>query len=121
MLCAGDKLKVANALIQQLLTHASTRDFIEDNFDRLRQTQKDLRNHQANGQKRDRDETFYWSVTRLDLLLTSQTRDQNKTFYWSITSLFLLNLMAASVNAVTIDRLVGCQMNSFLTQGALLA
>ena len=44
----------------QLLTYAESRDFVEDNLEKLKVAQRNLRNHQLATQKRERDEAQYW-------------------------------------------------------------
>ncbi|XP_013387932.1 bromodomain adjacent to zinc finger domain protein 1A-like [Lingula anatina] len=55
-LSPGEKMKVIIALVHQLLTYASSRDFIEDNFEKLRQAKMDLRHHQWAEQRREKEE-----------------------------------------------------------------
>ncbi len=59
---SGEKLSVLNALINQLLTYVACRDFVEDNFDKLRQARNDLKQLQWAEQRRERDETTFWCV-----------------------------------------------------------
>ena len=55
-----EKLKVLQALVQQLLTYVSVRDVIEDSHEKLRQLRNELRQYQWAGQRRDRDEANFW-------------------------------------------------------------
>jgi len=57
---AEEKLKVLQALVQQLLTYVSVRDIIEDSHEKLRQVRNELRQYQWAGQRRDRDEANFW-------------------------------------------------------------
>ena len=57
---AGEKMKILNALINQLLTYVACRDFVEDNFEKLRQIRYDLKQHQWTEQRRERDESTFW-------------------------------------------------------------
>ena len=60
MLISGDKLKIMTTLINQLLTFVACRDFMEDNFEKLLQVRRELRNHQWAELKRERDEAAFW-------------------------------------------------------------
>ncbi|XP_048456383.1 bromodomain adjacent to zinc finger domain protein 1A [Rhincodon typus] len=55
-LTAAEKLKVLHALCGQLLTLVSTRDFIEDNVEILKQTRQEFRELKAEQHRRGREE-----------------------------------------------------------------
>ena len=61
-LFSGAKLRIVEALIQQMLTYAATRDMIEDNYEKLRQAKQDLRSFQAQKNIREREEATFWYV-----------------------------------------------------------
>jgi len=68
-----EKLKILSVLIHQLLTYVISRDAIDDNCERLKQVQKQIRLHQWAEQRRDKDEThfryFYFGGAVLLVLL----------------------------------------------------
>ncbi|XP_041122290.1 bromodomain adjacent to zinc finger domain protein 1A-like [Polyodon spathula] len=55
-LLPGEKLKILHALCGKLLTLVSTRDFIEDNADILRQAKQEFRELKAEQHRREREE-----------------------------------------------------------------
>jgi len=58
--CTEEKLKILTVLIHQLLTFPTSRDWLDENFDRMKNIQKDLRAHQWMEQRRIRDEAQFW-------------------------------------------------------------
>jgi len=58
--CAVEKLKILSVLMNQLLTFASCRDYIDECADKLKQVQRSLRAHQYAEIKRERDEAQFW-------------------------------------------------------------
>ena len=60
VLFAEDKLKILGALVNQLLTFVACRDFIEDNYEKIRQIRQELRVVQVAELRRERDEATFW-------------------------------------------------------------
>ena len=58
--CTVEKLKILSVLMNQLLTFASCRDYIDESAERLKQIQRSLRAHQYAEIKRERDEAQFW-------------------------------------------------------------
>ena len=58
--CAVAKLKILSVLMNQLLTFASCRDYIDESAEKLKQIQRSLRAHQYAEIKRERDEAQFW-------------------------------------------------------------
>jgi hypothetical protein len=54
------KLKILETLIHQLLTFGVSRDFIDDNIERIKGVKQDLRQHQWAEERRRKDETTFW-------------------------------------------------------------
>ena len=61
----GAKLRIVEALTQQILTFAAVRDLLEDNYDKLKQSKSDLRSLQAQKNHREREEATFWWVINL--------------------------------------------------------
>ncbi len=57
---AGCKLKILNALIGQLMTYVACRDFVEENFEKLRHVRNELKQLQWAEQRREKDEAAFW-------------------------------------------------------------
>ena len=57
---SGAKLRIVEALTQQLLTFVATRDLLEDNYDKLKQAKSDLRSMQAQKNHREKEEATFW-------------------------------------------------------------
>jgi len=55
-----EKLKILSVLVNQLLTFASCRDYIDESAEKLKQIQRSLRAHQYAEIKRERDEAQFW-------------------------------------------------------------
>ena len=74
---SGYKLKILKVLVDQFLTYAATRDSIEDNFEKLRQTKMDLKQLQWGEQRREREEA---AARWVFVLMATKRRETCNTF-----------------------------------------
>lgn len=70
LICAGEKLRILQALVGKLLTLASSRDLIEDCMDEQKAAKQDLREIRAEQHRREREEAAHRYTDRVHAVYT---------------------------------------------------